>query len=64
MSNFQDTACCFCNKREPTSDLTYDLETDTYVHINCIRTSLKENPKNPNALALLHLVVADNNGNL
>jgi len=46
-------SCWFCD--EVDDDLVFDTEFDTYVHVDCIRTRLKEDPFDPEANQMKYL---------
>ena len=46
--------CWFCYTKD--DKLVYDTEFDTYVHIECIKKVLKENPRQPEAQFMKYLL--------
>lgn len=49
-------SCWFCDETD--DDLVLDTEFDTYVHIDCIRTRLKEDPTDHEANQMKYLMEA------
>lgn len=46
--------CWFCYTRS--DDMTFDTEFDTFLHINCLKNQLKENPNHPEAQIMSYLL--------
>lgn len=47
-------ACWFCQKED--DSLTFDIEFDTPVHVDCINKALQENPDHPEAIHMAYLL--------
>ena len=45
--------CFFCGIKD--NELVFESEFDTYVHIDCVRTRLKEDPLDPEANLMKHI---------
>jgi len=45
--------CWFCGIKD--KDLVFEVEFDTNVHVDCVRTRLKEDPLDPEANLMKHL---------
>lgn len=53
--DWQDN-CWFCGKDKTD---TFDIEFDTYLHINCLRTALSVDPKHQEAILMKYLLKED-----
>lgn len=50
----QDGGCWFCFKK--TEDMWFDSEFDTFLHEECLRKELNDNPENPEARIMKYLL--------
>jgi predicted transcriptional regulator len=48
--------CWFCHKDNEQEALLFDWEFDTFVHANCIRKALKEDPLDREAILMKYLL--------
>jgi hypothetical protein len=46
--------CWFCYQK--TDDMIFDIEFDTFLHEECLRKELRENPDNPEAQIMAYLL--------
>ena len=46
--------CWFCYTK--TDNMIFDTEFDTYLHENCLRSELEDNPDNPEAQIMSYLL--------
>ena len=54
----EDGGCWFCSTTEPT-DLVFDGEFDTFVHLDCLCEALILDPDNPEAKIMSYLLEDD-----
>jgi len=47
--------CWFCCRKDG-DDLSFDVEFDAYVHLGCVRATLKDDPKHPEAKFMKYLL--------
>jgi hypothetical protein len=46
--------CWFCHRK--TDDMVFDTEFDTYLHLDCLRKALEEDPDHPEAKVMSYLL--------
>lgn len=50
--------CWFCFKVD--NNMVFDTEFDTWLHLDCLKQALKDNPNDPEAQFMLYLLEKDN----
>ena len=52
--SLNDGVCWFCHKK--TDDIVFDVEFDTYIHIEYIKKALRDNPNNRETKLMKYLI--------
>ena len=61
----QDGGCWFCYQDEEKEGLAFDTEFDTYVHLSCLKDTLRRKPNHPEARCMTYLLPKEDvNGNV
>ena len=57
-NNENNDKCWFCLKYFNINEIgvIFDYEFDTYLHLECLKIELKENPENPEAQLMTYLL--------